>query len=78
MIGSGLFCQSCHKKVLRKAPVIIKVPKDHERYKSGQSIEELPERFDEVTDTCVKSNHSSKRNGYTMMNAQKYVRSIRL
>ena len=30
MNGSGLFCQSCHKKVLRKAPMIVKVPKDHE------------------------------------------------
>ena len=35
--GSVVFCQSCYDEVLSTAPMIFKVPEDHERYKSGES-----------------------------------------
>ena len=38
--GVTVFCKPCHGKVLRMAPMIVEVPKDHERYKSGQWIKE--------------------------------------
>ena len=36
--GVTVFCASCHDSILRMAPMIVEVPEDHERYKSGQSI----------------------------------------
>lgn len=39
MDDSFVFCEPCHKKVLYRAPMIIEVPQDHERFRSGQSIE---------------------------------------
>lgn len=41
MSGSLPFCQSCYYKVPRGAPMIVELPEDHERYRSGQSIRGL-------------------------------------
>ena len=38
--GVTIFCKLCHDKVLRMVSMIVEVPEDHERYESGQSIEE--------------------------------------
>ena len=42
--GVTVFCKPCHDEVLRMAPTIMEVPEDHERYKSGQLIEEPESR----------------------------------
>ena len=39
MEGSVTFCQDCYDEVLRLAPMIVEVPQDHGRYRSGQSVE---------------------------------------
>jgi len=43
--GVTAFCVSCYAKVLRTAPMIVEVPKDHGRYKDGQPIERDPLRI---------------------------------
>jgi len=43
--GVTVFCKPCHDKVLRMAPMIVEVPEDHERYKSGQWIKENSSNF---------------------------------
>lgn len=36
MSGSVIFCQSCYNDVLSTAPMIVEVPEDHRRFKSGK------------------------------------------
>ena len=36
--GGSILCQHCYDGALRKGPVIVEVPEDHENYKSGASI----------------------------------------
>jgi len=40
--GVTVFCKSCHTKALRMAPMIVEVPEDHDKYKSGQLFEKDP------------------------------------
>jgi len=35
--GSVVFCKDCYDEVIKEAPMIVKVPEDHERYKSVAS-----------------------------------------
>ena len=35
MTDASVLCHRCYNIALSKAPVIIKVPEDHENYKSG-------------------------------------------
>ena len=74
--GSTVFCQPCHDRFLRTAPMIVEVPRDHERYKSGQLTGELPVS-DEATNPHSKLRHSSEGNGYTTTIVLKSERSTR-
>ena len=59
--GSVVFCQICYNGLLSMTPMIVEVPRDHERYKSGQSIVESQRtEWGGLTDALVESQFRQK------------------